>query len=181
MSGEMEGGNRRRRQFAPRTDPEDGNEPPAPVRGVLELHLPDPDLSGFGPSEVHYMKHNRNASAARVSLTLRLICGYLLRSLLPFLTCIYETLLDLQIYTPPRSCGWVRRGVWADLPLRVPGGEGPLPVLAAAGRKRGRCFERKEEIGSVLGFCFENGALFQRRKGRVVEKKGVSKKKAAAL
>ena len=29
---------------------------------------------------------------ARVSLTLRLICGYLLRSLLPFLTCIYETL-----------------------------------------------------------------------------------------
>ena len=26
---------------------------------------------------------------ARVSLTLRLICGYLLRSLLPFLTCIY--------------------------------------------------------------------------------------------
>ena len=28
---------------------------------------------------------------ARVSLTLRLICGYLLRSLLPFLTCIYET------------------------------------------------------------------------------------------
>ena len=35
---------------------------------------------------------------ARVSLTLRLICGYLLRSLLPFLTCIYETLLDLEIY-----------------------------------------------------------------------------------
>ena len=34
---------------------------------------------------------------ARVSLTLRLICGYLLRSLLPFLTCIYETLLDLEI------------------------------------------------------------------------------------
>ena len=33
-----------------------------------------------------------------VSLTLRLICGYLLRSLLPFLTCIYETLLDLLIY-----------------------------------------------------------------------------------
>ena len=33
---------------------------------------------------------------ARVSLTLRLICGYLLRSLLPFLTCIYETLLDSQ-------------------------------------------------------------------------------------
>ena len=35
---------------------------------------------------------------ARVSLTLRLICGYLLRSLLPFLTCIYDTLLDLEIY-----------------------------------------------------------------------------------
>ena len=35
---------------------------------------------------------------ARVSLTLRLICGYLLRSLLPFLTFIYETLLDLEIY-----------------------------------------------------------------------------------
>ena len=32
---------------------------------------------------------------ARVSLTLRLICGYLLRSLQPFLTCIYETLLDI--------------------------------------------------------------------------------------
>ena len=27
-----------------------------------------------------------------------MICGYLLRSLLPFLTCIYETLLDLEIY-----------------------------------------------------------------------------------
>ena len=26
-----------------------------------------------------------------------LICGYLLRSLLPFLTCIYKTLLDLEI------------------------------------------------------------------------------------
>ena len=35
---------------------------------------------------------------AGVSLTLRLICGHLLRSLLPFLTCIYETLLDLEIY-----------------------------------------------------------------------------------
>ena len=34
-----------------------------------------------------------------VHLTLRLICGYLLRSLLPCLTCIYETLLDLEIYT----------------------------------------------------------------------------------
>ena len=32
---------------------------------------------------------------AWVSLTLRLICGYLLRSLQPFLTCIYETLLDI--------------------------------------------------------------------------------------
>ena len=41
-------------------------------------------------------------SGARVSLTLRLICGYLLRSLLPFLTCIYETLLDLEIYTLAR-------------------------------------------------------------------------------
>ena len=39
----------------------------------------------------------RPAVRARVSLTLRLICGYLLRSLLPFLTCIYETLLDLEI------------------------------------------------------------------------------------
>ena len=35
---------------------------------------------------------------ARVSLTLRLICGYLLRSFLPFLTCIYGTLLDLETY-----------------------------------------------------------------------------------
>ena len=34
---------------------------------------------------------------AGVSLTLRLICGHLLRSLLPFLTCIYDTLLDLEI------------------------------------------------------------------------------------
>ena len=32
------------------------------------------------------------AKRARVSLTLRLICGYLLRSLQPFLTCIYGTL-----------------------------------------------------------------------------------------
>ena len=32
-----------------------------------------------------------------MSLTLRLICGYLLRSLLPFLTCIYETLLNLRL------------------------------------------------------------------------------------
>ena len=29
---------------------------------------------------------------------MRLICEYLLRSLLPFLTCIYETLLDLEMY-----------------------------------------------------------------------------------
>ena len=36
-----------------------------------------------------------NRRRARVSLTLRLICGYLLRSLQPFLTCIYETLLDI--------------------------------------------------------------------------------------
>ena len=35
---------------------------------------------------------------ARVSLTLRLICGDLVRSLMPFLTCIYETLLDLEIW-----------------------------------------------------------------------------------
>ena len=41
---------------------------------------------------------------ARVSLTLRLICGYLLRSLLPFLTCIYETLLDVEIYNLYRIC-----------------------------------------------------------------------------
>ena len=33
-----------------------------------------------------------------MSLTLRLICGYFLSSLLPFLTCIYETLLDLEMY-----------------------------------------------------------------------------------
>ena len=42
---------------------------------------------------------------ARVSLTLRLICGYLLRSLLPFLTCIYETLLDLELYKIRVLCG----------------------------------------------------------------------------
>ena len=42
---------------------------------------------------------NARSKRARVSLTLRLICGYRLRSLLPFLTCIYETLLDLEIYT----------------------------------------------------------------------------------
>ena len=50
---------------------------------------------------------------ARVSLTLRLICGYLLRSLLPFLTCIYDTLLDLEIYkmrvTPDATAGFGRR------------------------------------------------------------------------
>ena len=34
----------------------------------------------------------------RRAAKVRLICGYLLRSLLPFLTCIYETLLDLEIY-----------------------------------------------------------------------------------
>ena len=45
------------------------------------------------------MYADQDARRARVSLTLRLICGYLLRSLLPFLTCIYETLLDLEIYT----------------------------------------------------------------------------------
>ena len=39
-----------------------------------------------------YGYHNMRA---RVSLTLRLICGYLLRSLQPFLTCIYETLLNI--------------------------------------------------------------------------------------
>ena len=39
----------------------------------------------------------RPISVLGVSLTLRLICGYLLRSLLPFLTCIYQTLLDLEI------------------------------------------------------------------------------------
>ena len=32
---------------------------------------------------------------ARVSLTLRLICGVVLRSLQPFLTFIYGTLLDI--------------------------------------------------------------------------------------
>ena len=41
---------------------------------------------------------------ARVSLTLRLICGYLVRSLLPFLTCIYETLLDVEMYNLYRIC-----------------------------------------------------------------------------
>ena len=38
---------------------------------------------------------NNMYKRARVSLTLRLICGYLLRSLQPFLTCIYGTLLDI--------------------------------------------------------------------------------------
>ena len=42
---------------------------------------------------------------ARVSLTLRLICGYLSRSFLPFLTCIYYTLLDLEIYQITVSSG----------------------------------------------------------------------------
>ena len=42
---------------------------------------------------------------ARVSLTLRLICEYLLRSLLPFLRCIYDTLLDLEIYKIRVSSG----------------------------------------------------------------------------
>ena len=43
-----------------------------------------------------YLQHwNPINKRARVSLTLRLICGYLLRSLQPFLTCIYETLLDI--------------------------------------------------------------------------------------
>ena len=42
---------------------------------------------------------------ARVSLTLRLICGYLSRSLRPFLTCIYGTLLDLEIYKIRVSSG----------------------------------------------------------------------------
>ena len=41
-------------------------------------------------------------------LTLRLICGYLLRSLLSFLTYIYETLLDLEIY---KICPLDRVGV----------------------------------------------------------------------
>ena len=47
----------------------------------------------------------REDKRARVSLTLRLICGYILRSLLPFLTCIYETLLDLEIYKMRVSSG----------------------------------------------------------------------------
>ena len=46
--------------------------------------------------------HNKRA---RVSLTLRLICEYLLRSLLPFLRCIYDTLLDLEIYKIRVSSG----------------------------------------------------------------------------
>ena len=44
---------------------------------------------------------------AMVSLTLRLICGNILGSLLTFLTCIYETLLDLEIYKMRVSSGIV--------------------------------------------------------------------------
>ena len=44
---------------------------------------------------INYINYYKRA---RVSLTLRLIFGYLLRSLLPFLTCSYGTLLDLEIY-----------------------------------------------------------------------------------
>ena len=49
----------------------------------------------IGGSDVGHLANNKRA---RVSLTLRLICRYFLRSLRPFLTCIYETLLDLEIY-----------------------------------------------------------------------------------
>ena len=59
---------------------------------------------GPGPTIRH---HARNNKRARVSLTLRLICGYLLRALLPFLTCIYETLLDLEIFKIRVSSGIV--------------------------------------------------------------------------
>ena len=48
--------------------------------------------SGKGRSS--FFKNKR----ARVSLTLRLICWYRLMSLQPFLTSIYETLLDIEIH-----------------------------------------------------------------------------------
>ena len=43
----------------------------------------------------------------RVPNSVRLICGYLFRSLLPFLTCIYDTLLDLEIIKMRVSSGIV--------------------------------------------------------------------------
>ena len=52
-----------------------------------------------------YSKISNLNKRARVSLILRLICRYLLRSLLPFLTCIYDTLLDLEIYNMRVSSG----------------------------------------------------------------------------
>ena len=63
---------------------DDGDEDGDGVRGSARTE------SAAGESAVR--------KRVRVSLTLRLICGHLLRSLLPFLTCIYETLLDLEIY-----------------------------------------------------------------------------------
>ena len=84
---------------------------------------------------------------ARVSLTLRLICGYLLRSLLPFLTCIYDTLLDLEIYRSNiliSSC--------APRPACFASGRSPQRPAAPAQRMRprrpaaagsGRCDSRR--------------------------------------
>ena len=45
------------------------------------------------------------AFRSAAALKLRLICVYILRSLLPFFTCNYETLLDLEIYKMRVSSG----------------------------------------------------------------------------
>ena len=67
-------------------------------RAVL-LCLSSPPRRG-PPNGGKHMRGNARVGASQlrvrqVSLTLRLICGYFLRSLQPFLTCIYETLLDI--------------------------------------------------------------------------------------
>ena len=68
---------------------------PPPPRGAVRQVRPYSFQSSFTICTDSVLLINKRA---RVSLTLRLIFGYLLRSLLPFLTCSYGTLLDLEIY-----------------------------------------------------------------------------------
>ena len=70
-----------------------------------DLHAADAHRLAFAMLGVAPLHHCQAGSLprARVSLTLRLICGYLLRSLLPFLTCIYDTLLDLEGVDDPKT------------------------------------------------------------------------------
>ena len=77
---------------------------------------------------------SKNNKRARVSLTLRLVCGYLLKSLLPFLTCIYETLLDLEIYKMRVSSGQPFRNnsPWSHLDGRVLGALPQVEVVVLA-------------------------------------------------